>query len=300
MYRLAPDRALIATVDFFTPIVDDPADWGAITAANALSDVYAMGGRPLFALSLVGWPREKVPFDLLGQALAGAGRVMEAAGCFILGGHSVDDPEPKLGFAVIGEAHPDRLITNTAGRPGDVLVLTKPLGTGILTTAFKRGLVDEADLGPAVAGMSALNATAAWLAVDHGARAGTDVTGFGLLGHLSNITAGSGVGAEVWVDRLPVYPGALELAAREVLPGGTRRNLEALTVEFADDVPQAEQWLVADAQTSGGMLVAIHPDRVPGYLEALEAAGVATRAVVGRLTAEPGLRVVRRDRGGES
>ena len=292
--RIAPDRALIATVDFFTPIVDDPATWGAFTAANARSEIYAMGGKPLFCLSLVGWPREKLPFDLLGEALGGAARVLEGAGCLILGGHSVDDPEPKLGFAVIGEAHPDRLLTNTGGQPGDLLVLTKPLGTGILTTAFKRSLVDESGLAQAVATMITLNDTAARLAIAHGARAATDVTGFGLLGHLGNILAGSKLGADLWVESLPLLDGALELASQGIAPGGTERNLESSPAVFDADVSQAERLLTADAQTSGGMLVALAPDAVDGYVAALGAGGVTTAAVVGRLTAEFGLRVHRR------
>lgn len=292
--RIAPDRALIATVDFFTPIVDDAATWGAITAANALSDVYAMGGKPLFCLSLVGWPREKLPFDLLGEALGAAGKVLEGAGCLILGGHSVDDPEPKLGFAVIGEVHPDRLLTNAGGQPGDLLVLTKRLGTGILTTAFKRDLVDEAGLSQAVASMLALNDTASRLAVEHGARAATDVTGFGLLGHLGNILTGSKVGADLWFDSLHLLDGAARLAAEGVVPGGTVRNLESSPAVFDADLSEADQMIVADAQTSGGMLVAMAEGSVDGYLAALAAAGVVPAAVVGRLTAALGLRVHRK------
>lgn len=292
--RIAPDRALIATVDFFTPIVDDAATWGAITAANALSDIYAMGGKPLFCLSLVGWPRETLPFELLGEAMKGAAKVLEGAGCLILGGHSVDDPEPKLGFAVIGEAHPDHLLANTGARPGDLLVLTKRLGTGILTTAFKRDLVDEAGLSEAVASMVSLNDTAAWLAVEHGARAATDVTGFGLLGHLGNILTGSKVGADLWVESLHLLDGAARLAADGVVPGGTVRNRESSTAVFDPDVTEAERMIVADAQTSGGMLVALAEASVDGYLAALAEAGVVPAAVIGRVTAEPGLRVHRR------
>lgn len=292
--RIAPDRALIATVDFFTPIVDDAATWGAITAANALSDVYAMGGRPLFCLSLVGWPRETLPFDLLGKALGAAGRVLEGAGCLILGGHSVDDPEPKLGFAVIGEVHPDRLLTNAGGRPGDLLVLTKRLGTGILTTAFKRDLIDEAGLAEAVASMLALNDTASRLAVEHGARAATDVTGFGLLGHLGNILTGSKVGADLWFDSLHLLDGAARLAAAGVVPGGTVRNLESSQAVFDADLTEADRMILADAQTSGGMLVAMAEESVEGYLAGLKSGGVVPAAVVGRLTAEPGLRVHRK------
>ncbi len=291
--RITPDRALIATVDFFTPIVDDPAAWGAIAAANALSDVYAMGGRPMFCLNLVGWPRDTLPLDLLGEVMAGAAAVMDRAGCLMLGGHSIDDPEPKVGFAVIGEGHPDRLLTNAGARAGDQLVLTKPIGTGILTTALKRDLLGEAALAEAIASMTALNDTAARLALEHGVRAATDVTGFGLLGHLGNLLQAGGVGAEVVFPAIPVLEGALDLAARGAVPGGTRRNLEAVTVAWDPSLAEAERLLCADAQTSGGLLMAVPPDGVEGLLEALRAEGVTRAARIGRILAEPGLRVVR-------
>ncbi len=291
--RITPDRALIATVDFFTPIVDDPAAWGAIAAANALSDVYAMGGRPMFCLNLVGWPRDTLPLDLLGEVMAGAAAVMDRAGCLMLGGHSIDDPEPKVGFAVIGEGHPDRLLTNAGARAGDQLVLTKPIGTGILTTALKRDLLGETALAEAIASMTALNDTAARLALEHGVRAATDVTGFGLLGHLGNLLQAGGVGAEVVFPAIPVLEGALDLAARGAVPGGTRRNLEAVTVAWDPSLAEAERLLCADAQTSGGLLMAVPPDGVEGLLEALRAEGVTRAARIGRILAEPVLRVVR-------
>lgn len=295
VYRLSDDRALVATVDFFTPIVDDARTWGAIAAANALSDIYAMGGTPLFALNLVGWPRDTLPFDLLGEVIAGAAEVAHRAGCLIVGGHSVDDAEPKFGMAVIGEAHPERLLTSRGARPGDVLVLTKPLGTGVLTTALKRDLLDPADLAAAVESMTALNDTAARVALAHGARAATDVTGFGLLGHLGNILTGSDVGAELSFDTLPVLPGVMELVKQGVVPGGTRRNLAAATsVRWDADLTEAEQILPADAQTSGGLLMAFPPERVTSALDALGEAGTIAKAVVGRCTAEVGIVRVRR------
>jgi len=294
VYRLAPDRALVATVDFFTPIVDDAAAWGAIAAANALSDVYAMGARPLFALNLVGWPREVLPFELLGEVLRGASAVAREAGCPVLGGHSIDDPEPKFGMAVLGEAHPDRLLTNAAARPGDRLVLTKPLGTGILTTALKRGLLGDADLADAVAVMSALNAGAARAALASGVRAATDVTGFGLLGHLGNILTASGVGATLSAAAVPVLAGARDQAAAGVIPGGSRRNLAAVEAEWADGVGEVDRILLADAQTSGGLLLAVAADRLAGLVAALRAEGTPAAAVIGTLTPEPGrLRVER-------
>ena len=294
VYRLSADRALIATVDFFTPIVDDPASWGAIAAANAISDVYAMGGRPLFALNLVGWPRGTVPFEVLGEVFRGAAEVTARAGCLMLGGHSIDDPEPKFGLCVIGEAHPDRMFTNAAARPGDLLVLTKPLGTGILTTALKRDLVGEPELAEAVRSMTALNDGAARAAHAAGVRCATDITGFGLLGHLGNILASSRVGARIDATRLPALPGALRLAEAGAVPGGTRRNLEAARADWGDDVSEAERLLAVDAQTSGGLLLAVAPRRLPDLLAGLWSEGTLSRAVVGEILPEPGvLRVVR-------
>jgi selenide,water dikinase len=295
VYRLSDDRALVATVDFFTPIVDDARTWGAIAAANALSDIYAMGGTPLFALNLVGWPRGTLPFDLLGEVIAGAADVAQRAGCLIVGGHSVDDAEPKFGMAAIGEVHPDRLLTNRGARPGDVLVLTKPLGTGVLTTALKRDLVGPAELAPAITSMITLNDTAARVALAHGARAATDITGFGLLGHLGNLLAGSGVGADLAVEAFPVLPGVIELVQQGVVPGGTRRNLAAATdVHWDADITEEEQLLCADAQTSGGLLMAFPPEQVASALAALDEVGTIAKAVVGRCTAEVGIVRVRR------
>lgn len=294
MYRLAPDRALVATVDFFTPIVDDAATWGAIAAANALSDVYAMGARPLFALNLVGWPREVLPFELLGEVLRGAAAVVREAGCPVLGGHSIDDPEPKFGMAVLGEAHPDRLLTNAAARPGDRLVLTKPVGTGILTTALKRGVLAEPDLAEAVAVMTALNAGAARAALASDVRAATDVTGFGLLGHLGNILRASGVGATLSAAAVPVLAGARDQAAAGVVAGGSRRNLAAAVVDWAEGVGEVDRILLTDAQTSGGLLLAVPPDRLDALVTALKAEGSPAAAVIGTITPAPGhLRVER-------
>jgi selenide,water dikinase len=293
VYRIAPDRVLIATVDFFTPIVDDPGDWGAIAAANALSDVYAMGGKPLFALNLVGWPRDRLPFEMLGEVIAGAARVTEPAGCPMVGGHSIDDPEPKFGLAVIGEGHPDRLLTVSGARSGDAILLSKPIGTGILTTALKQDLIDESGIVEAVKVMTTLNDTASRVALEQGASAATDVTGFGLLGHLSNVLDASGVGAEIWLDSIPKLPGALALAERGAVPGGTRRNLEANSAQWPADATAAERLLAVDAQTSGGLLFMVPESRADTAVEALRAAGTPAAARIGRVTAEPGLRVRR-------
>ncbi len=295
VYRIAPDRALVVTVDFFTPIVDDARTWGRIAAANALSDVYAMGGRPLFALNLVGWPRGTLPMELLGEVLDGAQSVATEAGCLILGGHSIDDPEPKFGMVVVGEVHPDRMLTNAGAKPGDLLLLTKPLGTGILATALKRGLITEADMAEAVSQMTTLNRGASEAAVAHGAVAATDVTGFGLMGHLSNIVNGSGVGAQVDISRLTFLPGATELAIHGVVPGGTQRNLDTVPVEWRDDIPMFERLLASDAQTSGGLLIAIPADRARALIETLRQGPAPAARSIGVVTKERG--VIRAERG---
>jgi selenide,water dikinase len=288
VFKLSDDRALVATTDFFTPIVDDPRAWGAIAAANALSDVYAMGGMPLFALNLVGWPREKLPFEMLGEVLGGASEVTQRAHCLMLGGHSIDVLEPIFGLVVIGEVHPDRALTNAGGCAGDVLVLTKPLGTGILATALKRDALIEAGMAEAVRSMTTLNDGAARAALAIGVSAATDVTGFGLLGHLGNILAASNVGAELAFESLPILPHALNLAHRGVVPGGTQRNLQAATqVEWADDVTPTERLLCVDAQTSGGLLLAVPRENEGALLAALRDAGTPAAAVIGRLTPGP-------------
>jgi selenide,water dikinase len=287
VFQVAPDRALVATVDFFTPIVDDAYDFGRIAAANAFSDIYAMGAAPLFALNLVGWPRESLPFDLLGDVLRGGADVAKAAGAFVLGGHSVDDPEPKYGMAVIGEVHPERVVTTAGARPGDALVLTKPIGTGILTTALKRDLVTASDLVEAVRSMTTLNAGAARAMLGVGVHAATDVTGFGLLGHLHNLLRAGAVSAEIDAAAVPALPGARELIAKGAVPGGTVRNLESVreAVHFADTVPEIDRTLLADAQTSGGLLLAVAAERVDRLVSALEREATPVQAVIGRVTA---------------
>jgi len=289
VYRLDADRALVATTDFFAPVVDDPATWGRIAAANALSDCYAMGASPLFALSLVGWPRDTAPFSVLEEVIGGLGEVATAAGCPIVGGHSIDSPEPHVGLAVIGEAHPDRLLTNAAARPGDQLVLTKPIGTGILTTALKRDLLQESELSGAIAVMTTLNRGAMVAALASGVQAATDVTGFGLLGHLANMVAASRVGARILVGEVPLLPQARALAERGVAPGGTARNLDTLEqVRWDAGITRADQLLLADPQTSGGLLLAVPPAQLERLLAELSRTGVPCAAVVGEITATTG------------
>ena len=287
VYQIAPDRAIVATLDFFTPIVDDAYDFGRIAAANAFSDIYAMGATPLFALNLVGWPRDTLPYDLLGEVLRGGADIAQEAGAFVLGGHSVDDPEPKYGMVVIGDAHPDRVLTLARARAGDVLVLTKPIGTGVLSTALKRDLATAADLAPAVKSMTTLNAggARAMRATGAGVHAATDVTGFGLLGHLHNMLAASGVAAELDPASIPLLPKAMELAERGAIPGGTKRNREALEsfVKFGAKVPEPVRVLLCDAQTSGGLLIAVEADRANTLLAALEREATPAAVRIGRV-----------------
>jgi len=293
VFRLAADRAIVATVDFFTPIVDDAYDFGRIAAANAFSDVYAMGATPLVALNLVGWPRDVIPYDVLGEVLRGGADVTRAAGAFVLGGHSIDDPEPKYGMAVVGEVHPDRIVTNAGARPGDALLLTKPIGTGVLTTALKRDLLSEAELAPAVAAMTTLNAAAARAMLAVGVHAATDVTGFGLLGHLHSLLEASGAAAEVTAQAVPLLPHARDMAARGAVPGGTQRNLASLAaaVRFAVGVDETTRVLLCDAQTSGGLLIAVPPDKTEALVTALAREQAPAAAVIGRVVAGPPGRV---------
>lgn len=284
VYRISDTVALVQTVDFFTPIVDEAFDWGRIAAANALSDVYAMGGTPLTALQLVGWPRDRLPFDLLGDVLEGGAAVLEEAQCTLVGGHSIDDTEPKYGLAVTGVVDPGRIVTNDAASPGDVLVLTKAIGTGLITTGIKRGLVEVAVRDAAVDSMVRLNAGAARAVRRVGARAATDVTGFGLLGHLGEMVRSSGVSAEIEFAAVPLLPGAKQLAADNVVPGGTERNLTAAerSTRFGN-LKRAARLLLADAQTSGGLLIAIDAPLANALLQALQDEG-EFGAVVGRVT----------------
>lgn len=274
VFRLRDDLALVQTVDFFTPIVDDAHDWGRIAAANALSDVYAMGGTPLTALQLVGWPRDDLPMDLLARVVDGGVEVLGEAGCLLVGGHSIDDREPKYGFAVTGIVHPDDLITNAGAKPGDVLYLTKPIGTGIIATAIKGGTASVEARDAAVAAMTALNDGAARAARRVRLAAGTDVTGFGLLGHLAEILRSSHVSAEIEAAAVPVLPEAEELAAAGMIPGGTTRNLTAVRrITDFGATPDATQLLLADAQTSGGLLLAVPRPLTGAFEQALDDEG---------------------------
>jgi selenide,water dikinase len=270
VYRLREDLALVQSVDFFTPIVDDPYDYGRIAAVNSLSDIYAMGARPLTALNLVAWPVQELGTDALAAVLRGGADVARSAGVAILGGHTIDDSEPTYGLAVTGTVDPRELLSIAGGQAGDALLITKPVGAGAIATALKKGLVGEEVMSGAVDVMAELNAAAATAARAAGAHAVTDVTGFGLLGHLHAMAEASGVAAEVQAESVPAIPGALELLSDErALAGGTRRNREHAETfaTFAPTVEEARRWLLCDAMTSGGLLVALSPERasqVPG------------------------------------
>ncbi len=260
----------MATTDFLTPVVDDPRTWGRIAAQNAVSDVYAMGGRPLFALNLVAWPSSELPTSMLAEVMAGGAEIGTESGFAVVGGHSVDDPEPKYGLAVVGEVHPDRILTNAGLRDGDVLVLTKALGIGVATTAIKAGTAPPSLLAAAVASMTASNAPAARAAVDAGAQGCTDVTGFGLLGHLLKMAVASGVDARIDVAAVPFLPGARALAEAGTMPGGSRRNRDWVAPSVdAGGYGELDVLLLADAQTSGGLLFGAAPAEAAAAVAAL-------------------------------
>ena len=289
VYLLTPDLALVQTVDFFTPIVDDPEGFGLIAAANSISDIWAMGATPLTALNVVGFPKAGPPgLDVLARILAGGYRKAAEAGVTILGGHTVDDREPKYGLAVTGVAHPDQLFRQDAARPGDVLVLTKPLGVGVLATALKNGRAPEGTEPRLIDTCAHLNGPAARVARAHGVRAVTDVTGFGLVLHAFNLARASDVVFELDASALPVLPGAWEAIAAGLVPGGTKSNrLHALgtCLRVRGGVSEAQALLACDAQTSGGLLLVVPEPQVAGLVADLRAAGTPAAAIIGRVVA---------------
>jgi len=280
VYRVTEDKAIAVTVDFFTPIVDDPYDFGRIAAANALSDLYAMGARPLFVLNLVGFPRALLSEGALEEILRGSNEVARKAGAPTLGGHSIDDAEPKFGMVAVGEVHPDNIMTNAGARPGDAIVLTKPIGSGVIATAIKDGAATQDVVSGAVDVMSTLNQTAANAMLGVNAHAATDVTGFGLLGHLHQMLVASSVAARIQADSVPLIPGSRELANAGYVSGGTQRNLEDLAhmLDFAETIDADTRALLSDPQTSGGLLICIPPTRLDQLLSDLE--GKASAAAV--------------------
>jgi selenide,water dikinase len=291
VYLVRDDLAIVSTVDFFTPIVDDPYDFGRIAATNAISDIYAMGGRPLTALNIVAFP-EDLDLEILARILDGGAAVAREAGVAIVGGHTIKDAEPKYGMAVNGVIDPKRIVTNAGAQIGDALVLTKPLGTGILTTARKRGTIGDAELGQAIAAMTTLNDRASEAMLRAGAHAGTDVTGFGLLGHAENIARASGARLSIDAAAVPFMSGVLDFIAQGIVPGGTRHNAEthATFTDFMPSVPEAVRVGLSDAQTSGGLLICVAPDRVEQLSSDLRANG-ALAAVIGEVREGAGIEV---------
>ncbi|MCL4143610.1 UNVERIFIED_CONTAM: hypothetical protein GTU68_049821 [Idotea baltica] len=288
VWKIDDDRALVFTADFITPIVDDASAWGRIAAANSVSDVYAMGGRPLLALNLVGWNNDELPGDLLGDVLAGAGEIATAGGFVIGGGHTVDDPEPKFGLAVIGEVHPDKMLTNAGLKPNQELLLTKPLGIGVASTAIKQDRADQQLIEAAVASMTALNDHAAKVALQFGATGATDVTGFGLLGHLGRAALESKVDVSLAVQRVPILDGVRDLAEQGFVPGGSQRNLRSVESKLdRGSTDELDVLLLADAQTSGGLVFGVDGENLDDAVQALAALGVVA-AHVGRTSAGDG------------
>ena len=293
VYRLTDEIALVQTVDFFTPIVDDPRMFGAIAAANALSDIYAMGARPITAIAIAAFPEDGMPQSVLADIFAGGAEKAREAGIDVIGGHTVKDDEPKYGLAVTGVAHPEKIWRNSTARPGDVLVLTKPIGTGVFTTARRADAIDDRALAPAVQSMLALNRDAANAAHGFETHAVTDITGFGLLGHTAEMATGSDCGVVLDANTVPMFDGALDLA-RGFAPGGTKSNLKAALERgwaFAPSMATELQLLLCDAQTSGGLLIAVGAADADALVRALQATGVDNARRIGEITADRALRV---------
>jgi selenide,water dikinase len=287
--RISADTALVLTTDFFTPIVDDPYDFGQVAAANALSDVYAMGGRPIAALNLVGFPDAELPAEVLGEILRGGAAKAKEAGIDIVGGHTIKTDEPIYGLAVTGVVHPERIVSNAGAKAGDALVLTKPIGVGIVTTAAKQDSDEAGAIKEAIRLMTTLNRAACDAMLEVGAHAATDITGFGLLGHLRNVTKASGLRATLWLDEVPVVPAAWTYVRKGIAPGGTHANLRFLapSVMFDAEIDAESQLVLADAQTSGGLLIAVSQDKVSALVSALVKHGAPCAEIIGRLDEGP-------------
>jgi selenide,water dikinase len=288
VYKISEDTALIQTVDYFTPIVDDPYMFGQIAAANALSDVYAMGGKPLTVLNIVGFPVKTLEMSVLADILRGAAEKVQESGAVLVGGHSIDDQEPKFGMAVTGITHPGKVWTNSGAQPGDALILTKPIGVGIQTTAIKRDALNEAQLQRVMQVMAELNKTAAEVLQPFAVHACTDVTGFGLLGHAKEMACGAGLGLEIAAAKVPVLEGTRTLAEGGLVPGGTHSNHKWLqpNVEYDASVDELTQLILCDAVTSGGLLAALPADQAEAAVGKLREAGVADAAIIGTVVSE--------------
>lgn len=290
VYRLSQDIALVQTVDFFPPIVDDPYTFGAIATANALSDIYAMGGKPLTGLSIVSYPKD-LNKDFLVDILKGSHDKAKEAGLLIVGGHTINDQEPKYGMSVTGILHPGNQVTNASARRGDSLILTKPIGTGIITTAAKQGRVDSQILEAAITQMKALNNEASTAMLEIGVHACTDVTGFGLLGHLRTMLLSSKAGAEIHMSKIRVLPGVLDLAREGISPDGTLNNMKSLMphVHWDSSLSEEDKKVLSDAQTSGGLLISVSPDKTTRLMNALVLHGVTEATIIGTvIDAHPG------------
>lgn len=283
--RLSDGRLLVQTVDFFTPIDDDPYTFGQIAAANSLSDIYAMGATPIFALNIIGFPIDTLPKSDLTKILQGGIDKAQEAGITIVGGHSIDDPEPKYGLVVTGEVDEDQLITNSNAQPGDKLILTKPLGTGIIATAVKRGVADKTAMAKSAKSMATLNKLAAEVMTEIGVNAATDVTGFGLLGHLLEMCEASGVSAKIDYQALPFLPSVKKLAVKGIVPGGTKRNLKFVSdkVQFCEHLTDIDKLLLADAQTSGGLLISLPAEKAEKYISKFNELSEIKAVVVGEI-----------------
>lgn len=293
VYKLNEDTAIVQTLDFFTPIVNDPYDFGQVAAANAISDVYAMGGRPITALNIVAFPIHTLERSVLTEILRGAGDKLKESGAVLVGGHSIDDKEPKFGMAVTGVVHPDKVRTNAGAKPGDRLILTKPIGVGIMTTSLKNEKLSEEEIRRVTDVMTTLNKTAAEVMNDYDVHASTDVTGFGLLGHASEMAKGSGVCLRIDSEKVPVLPRTRELAESGSVPGGTKNNFAHLegSVDYPESMDQIGRWILCDAVTSGGLLVSVSGDEADSLLSRLREEGVDAH-MIGEVTDEQNGRII--------
>ncbi|MGC9375833.1 MAG: selenide, water dikinase SelD [Bacteroidales bacterium] len=286
VYKINNETALVQTLDFFTPIVNNPYDFGAIAAANALSDIYAMGAKPIFALNIVGFPSNRLPMEVLQQILKGAHDKAKEAEISIIGGHTIDDPEPKYGMVVSGIVHPDKILSNANAKEGDAIILTKPIGLGIITTALKRGLADKTVEDYAIKIMKTLNKTAADVITNFNINACTDVTGFGLLGHLSEITQASKIDAVIFSNKVPIIKETWDFATSNIIPGGSKNNLTYFSkhIEWKEQISEIEKIILSDAQTSGGLLFTVSQNKKEQVLKQLKEAGIEEASHIGNFT----------------
>ena len=294
VYKISDDVAIIQTLDFITPIVNDPYSFGQIAAANSISDIYTMGGKPITAMNVVCFPSEKMDISILREILRGGLDKMQEAGVALMGGHSVNDPEMKYGLSVTGVVHPHKLITNSGTQIGDNLVLTKPLGSGVMSTALKNRAINEAAMAEVARSMTALNKIAAGLMIELGAHACTDITGFGLVGHAAHLIQEGESGIELYFRSIPSFPGVMELLKKKIYPGGLGRNRDfySPSVEFRGPLPEYKRNILFDPQTSGGLLIALAPPGAQELVERLHRAGVASAAIVGKIVKSPAHKIV--------